>query len=164
MAPMRRPIVARGVMYTVNPGGGALRSTPPTATDLGVRATISQGDGRFRRRSGAGAQQCRDHEDMICFLAHDGAIVALDAKDWEGALGQRRQNFKEPAQATSSPTWSTASYHQPHLRIRADCFLRRMTRKPEKTRFYNTPAEGSPVATRGARFRPKTNQAPGSRF
>src|SRR5262249_40201718 len=80
------PIVRQGVMYAVNPGGGviALNATNGDLIWEYVReyprdmADFVGGPERARSKGLA------IYEDMIYFLAHDGAIVALDAKTGKG--------------------------------------------------------------------------------
>jgi alcohol dehydrogenase (cytochrome c) len=87
------------------------------------------------------------YEDMIYFLAHDGAIVALDAKTGKERWVNVVQNFKELAQATSSPIVVDGKVITNRTcETRADCFLSAHDAKTGKElwKFYNTPAEGEP--------------------
>jgi len=143
------PIVHQGVMYTVNPGGGVI-AINATNGDL-----IWEYEREYPKEMAdfvGGPERARSkglaiYEDMIYFLAHDGAIVALDAKTGKERWVNVVQNFKELAQATSSPIVVDGKVITNRTcETRADCFLSAHDAKTGKElwKFYNTPAEGEP--------------------
>ena len=143
------PIVHQGVMYTVNPGGGVI-AINATNGDL-----IWEYERQYPKEMAdfvGGPERARSkglaiYEDMIYFLAHDGAIVALDAKTGKERWVNVVQNFKELAQATSSPIVVDGKVITNRTcETRADCFLSAHDAKTGKElwKFYNTPAEGEP--------------------
>ena len=120
------PIVHQGVMYTVNPGGGVI-AINATNGDL-----IWEYEREYPKEMAdfvGGPERARSkglaiYEDMIYFLAHDGAIVALDAKTGKERWVNVVQNFKELAQATSSPIVVDGKVITNRTcETRADCFL-----------------------------------------
>ena len=151
------PIVHQGVMYTVIPGGGVIaRQRHQRRPDLGIRAPYPKEMADFV----GGPERARSkglaiYEDMIYFLAHDGAIVALDAKTgkerWATSSRISRSSHRPPRHRW----WSTArsSPTAPARRAPTASF-RRMTRKPEKNSgsSITRPRKASPAATPGARL------------
>ena len=143
------PIVHDGVMYAVSPGAGVIavnatngdfiweytRDYPKDMTDFIGSAAAARSKG------------LAIYEDMIYFLAPDGAIVAIDAKTGKERWANVVQDYKELSQNTSAPIIVDGKVISSRTcETRAGCFISAHDAKTGKEvwKFYNTPAPGEP--------------------
>ena len=143
------PIVYRGVMYLVSPGGG-VHAVNATNGDLlwDYRRTFPKDMSEFiGAPTRARSKGLAIYEDMIFYDAPDGFLVALEAQTGKFRWETKVHDYKTKTQHTSAPIVADGKVITSRTcETREGCFIAAHDARTgnEVWKFYNTAAPGEP--------------------